>query len=121
MTIERLFFYPPLAFGRLGTSDTPLECFYWGEDDNTPHGTGKTTIEPGQTLRVADDGTVSDYTPDVIRFKDRREDGSISARSARSSSFMRFGPTPRASARRGRSPTPYWPRTTLLPGTSPGR
>jgi len=75
MTIERLFFYPPLAFGRLGTSDTPLECFYWGHDDNTPHGTGKTTIEPGQTLRVADDGTVSDYMPEVIRFKDRREDG----------------------------------------------
>jgi hypothetical protein len=70
MVIEHIWFYPPLAFARLGSSETPLECFYWGEDDNLPRGSGKTTILPGLTLVVAKDGTVSSYIPDEIRFKD---------------------------------------------------
>ncbi|MBV8823952.1 MAG: hypothetical protein JO220_03025 [Hyphomicrobiales bacterium] len=70
MTINCLFFYPPLAFARLGGSDHPLECFYWGEDDNSPRGTGKTTILPGRTLVVGEDGSLSDYLPNEIRFKD---------------------------------------------------
>jgi hypothetical protein len=70
MTIDYLFFYPPLAFGRLGGSSRPLECFYWGEDDNTPRGTGKTTVVPGRTLVVGDDGSLSDYLPNEITFKD---------------------------------------------------
>jgi len=68
--IEQLWFYPPLAFARLGNSETPLECFYWGEDDNRPHGTGKTTVVPGLTLVVDRDGSVSSYMPTEIRFKD---------------------------------------------------
>ncbi len=70
MNIQHLWFYPPLAFARLGGSDTPLECFYWGDDDNLPHGTGKTTILPGLTLVVADDGGLSSYLPTEITFKD---------------------------------------------------
>ena len=70
MKIEHLWFYPPLAFARLGGSDIPLECFYWGVDDNLPHGTGKTTILPGLTLLVGDDGELSSYVPTEITFKD---------------------------------------------------
>jgi hypothetical protein len=70
MAIESIWFYPPLAFARLGGSDTPLECFYWGEDDNLPHGSGKTTIAPGLTLVVAGDGELSSYTPTQIVFKE---------------------------------------------------
>jgi hypothetical protein len=73
MTIERLFFYPPLAFARLGGSDIPLDCFYWGEDDNSACGTGKTTIMPGRTLQVSPNGEVSEKIPNqssVIVFKD---------------------------------------------------
>src|ERR1700722_8702690 len=70
MLIEALWIYPPLAFARLGGSDIPLESFAWGEDDTTPHGTGKTTIAPATTFEVADDSTLSSYLPDNIRFKD---------------------------------------------------
>jgi hypothetical protein len=70
MTIDYLFFYPPLAFGRLGGSNRPLECFYWGEDDNTPRGTGKTTVVPGRTLVVEQDGSLSESLPNQITFKD---------------------------------------------------
>jgi hypothetical protein len=72
MPIDALWIYPPLAFARLGGSDTPLESFAWGEDDTTPHGSGKTTIAPATTLRVADDGTISTYLPENIRFKDEQ-------------------------------------------------
>jgi hypothetical protein len=68
--IRKLWIYPPLAIGRLGNSDTPLEAFFWGPNDDTPAGTGKTTILPAETLTIADDGTVSSFVPETIRFKD---------------------------------------------------
>ncbi len=68
--LRKLLIYPPLAFGRLGNSDTPLDCFYWGPNDDTPRGTGKTTILPGETLEIAADGTVSSYVPETVAFKD---------------------------------------------------
>lgn len=70
MAIEQIWFYPPLAFARLGGSDTPLECFYWGQDDNLPRGTGKTTIAPGLTLQVESNGELKAYIPKEIVFKD---------------------------------------------------
>src|SRR5215510_7187494 len=70
MTIESLLIYPPLAIARLGSSETPLDSFRWGEDQTTAHGTGKTTISPALTFRVADDGRVTSYLPDKIQFKD---------------------------------------------------
>jgi hypothetical protein len=68
--IRRLWLYPPLAFGRLGPSQTPCDSFRWGPNDTRPRGTGKTTIQPVQTLRVALDGTVTASVPGTIRFKD---------------------------------------------------
>ena len=71
--ITKLWIYPPLAIARLGNSDTPLETFFWGPNDDTPAGTGKTTILPAETLTIAADGTVSSFVPETINFKD--EDG----------------------------------------------
>src|SRR5262245_20747279 len=68
--LRKLLIYPPLAFARLGNCRTPLEAFSWGPNDNTPRGTGKTTILPASTMALADDGTLSPKTPVRVRFKD---------------------------------------------------
>jgi hypothetical protein len=68
--IEKLWLYPPLAIARLGTSTTPCDNFTWSADDLRPRGTGKTTIKPAQTLRIAADGTVTASVPTEISFKD---------------------------------------------------
>lgn len=69
--LRKLLLYPPLAFARLGNSRTPLDAFSWGPNDNTPRGTGKTTILPALTLVMARDGTLSPHTPRRVRFKDK--------------------------------------------------
>lgn len=68
--IQRLWLYPPLAFARLGPSKTPCDSFCWGPNDTRPRGTGKTTIQPSETLSVAPDGSVTASVPDTIMFKD---------------------------------------------------
>lgn len=68
--LKKIWLSPPFAIARLGSSDIPLDCFYWGSNDYRPRGTGKTTISPGETLVVADDGTVSSHIPNTIVFKD---------------------------------------------------
>jgi hypothetical protein len=68
--IEKLWLYPPLAIARLGTSATPCDNFNWSADDLRPRGTGKTTIQPAQTLQIAADGTVTASIPAAISFKD---------------------------------------------------
>lgn len=68
--IESIWLYPPLAFARLGPSQTPCDSYAWGPNDVSPRGTGKTTIVPLETLRVSANGTVSATTPKSIAFKD---------------------------------------------------
>jgi hypothetical protein len=68
--IEKLWLYPPLAFARLGPSAVPCDNFHWAENDLRPRGTGKTTLEPTQTLNLAPDGTITATTPTEITFKD---------------------------------------------------
>lgn len=68
--INKLWFYPPMAFARLGASDRPCDNFHWSANDMQPRGTGKTTIEPAQTLHIAKDGTVTSSIPSEISFKD---------------------------------------------------
>jgi hypothetical protein len=64
-----IFFVPPLAIARLGSSDQPLEAFDWVEDTASAGG-ARTTIAPAATLLVSDEGEVSAYLPSEIRFKD---------------------------------------------------
>lgn len=68
--IKKLWLYPPMAFARLGSSDTPCDNFHWGANDMRPRGTGKTTIEPTQTLHILTDGTVTSSISSEITFKD---------------------------------------------------
>jgi hypothetical protein len=68
--IEKLWLYPPLAIARLGTSTAPCDNFNWSADDLRPRGTGKTTIQPAQTLQIAADGNVTASIPAAISFKD---------------------------------------------------
>jgi len=67
--ILELFFLPPLAIGRLGGGDTPLESFRWAADMDA-HDVHRTTIEPAVTLTVGADGTPLPYLPSAIRFRD---------------------------------------------------
>jgi len=68
--IERLLLSPPLAYGRLGPSATPCDSFHWGPNDLHPRGTGKTTVQPAETLSVGPDGVVTASTPETVQFKD---------------------------------------------------
>jgi hypothetical protein len=68
--IEKLWLYPPLAFARLGPSETPCDNYSWGPNDVTARGSGKTTVEPRTTLAFNDDGTLTSYTPPSLTFKD---------------------------------------------------
>ena len=70
--IRRLWFYPPLAFARVGPSDIPCDGFQWGPNDLRPRGTGKTTIQPAETLHVSADGAVTSNQPTEISFKDEK-------------------------------------------------
>ena len=67
--IVDIFLLPPLAIGRVGGGDTPLESFTWAIDP-TLHGGGRTVIEPAVTLEVLDDGSLRTYLPSTIRFRD---------------------------------------------------
>ncbi len=67
--IVDIFFLPPLAIGRVGGGDTPLECFTWAVDP-TLLGGGRTVIEPAITLEVLDNGSLRTYLPSTIRFRD---------------------------------------------------
>lgn len=64
-----IFFNPPMAFARLGGSDTPLESFTWAEDPSI-FGAGRTIITPQISLEVQPDGSVRPYLPSFIRFRD---------------------------------------------------
>jgi hypothetical protein len=67
--ITAVFFLPPLAIGRLGGSDTPLESFIWANDP-TLHGSHSTVLEPAVTFEVQDEGSIRTYIPTSLRFRD---------------------------------------------------
>ena len=68
--ISRLWIYPPLAVGRVGPSKVPCDNFSWVKNNSNDPGSGKTTIQPAETLNVSEDGTITSYLPENIRFKD---------------------------------------------------
>jgi hypothetical protein len=68
-TLLELFFLPPMAIARLGSSRTPVECFHWDEGITPQDPTG-TVVVPATTLKVDEDGGVSAYLPQSIRFKE---------------------------------------------------
>ncbi len=58
--VRSLFFTPPMAIARLGSSETPVEAYQWREDPSL-HGGGVTALEPAVSLRVEGDGSVTPY------------------------------------------------------------
>jgi hypothetical protein len=69
LQLIEIFFCPPMAIGRLGGSNNPLESFTWQEDP-TLRGAAKTIISPEISLEIQADGTVRPYLPSIIHFKD---------------------------------------------------
>ena len=69
MRIRAISFRPPLAFGRLGGANSPMDNYVW-RDDPTIHGAARTIIEPALTLDVLADGSIFPFTPAVLRFRD---------------------------------------------------
>jgi hypothetical protein len=69
-----IFFLPPMAIARLGSSPTPLDSFRWTES-SSPNSQVDTVIEPAVSLKVEADGSVTPYIPHSIVFKD--DDGAV--------------------------------------------
>lgn len=69
LTVLRLL--PPLAFARIGRSSYPLDCFLWGPSDNTPEGTGKTTILPMDSVVVHPNGETETHSSRDVVFRDK--------------------------------------------------
>lgn len=64
-----VFLLPPLAIGRVGGSDQPLDAFDWVRDPS-PHADHRTTIRPAVSLRIAEDGRAVPHLPATVRFRD---------------------------------------------------
>jgi hypothetical protein len=62
--------YPPLAFARVGSSDTPCAAFSWRSAKLSPDQPASTTLEPEETLSLGADGTVTSAVPNEIVLKD---------------------------------------------------
>lgn len=70
MILKKIWLTPPFAIARVGMSETPMDAYSWGKNDLSPRGTGKTTIEPAETLVMSETGEISSKIPENIIFKD---------------------------------------------------
>jgi hypothetical protein len=68
--VDKVFFLPPLAIGRVGGSHNPLDSFVWAKDP-TIHGAHRTVIRPAVSFEVLSDGSLRPYQPAAIQFRDR--------------------------------------------------
>ncbi|SLN67662.1 hypothetical protein ROG8370_03156 [Roseovarius gaetbuli] len=68
--IEDLWICPPLAFARFGQVEEPMVNFHWEQNDYSSRGTAETVIRPTTTFRVCEDGGITAYMPNEIRFRD---------------------------------------------------
>ena len=69
--MKRIYFRPPLAFARVGSSPDPLEAFDWAPNDVAPHGTGKTTLKPIPSLLMSPEGALTEEPArETIEFRD---------------------------------------------------
>jgi len=76
-TIKKIWLTPPMAFARIGSSDTPMDAYYWSENNPNPKGSNKTTIVPAPTLTIDADGNLGECLPKEIRFKEVTDKGEI--------------------------------------------
>jgi hypothetical protein len=68
---KKLWLLPPLAFARIGGSESPCDNFSWGQNDLRHKGSGKTFIVAQRSLHVDRDGHVTEREPSSeLTFKD---------------------------------------------------
>ena len=67
--MNRIWLCPPMAFSRVGSGTVPVAAYHWGPSDNSPRGSGKTTIVACETLDIDEHGVVSSHVPEEIDFK----------------------------------------------------
>ncbi len=72
--IRRIWLQQPIAFARVGGSQTPLSAFRWTQPDLRPRGTGRTTIAPAPTFEVDPTSGTLSLVPDseFTLFKDEK-------------------------------------------------
>lgn len=71
-SLLEIFFLPPMAIGRVGSSPTPADNYQWNER-GLLHDVPATVIEPAISLRVERDGSVTPELPTEIFFRDGDE------------------------------------------------
>jgi hypothetical protein len=69
LRIYAISFQPPMAIGRFGGSDTPLDNYTWKSEPDV-FGAARTVVTPSVTLVVAENGKVYPTIPAAIRFRD---------------------------------------------------
>lgn len=73
--ILKVWLLPPLAFGRLGSSNSPCQAFSWGNPMIRPDGSMKTVLVPEDTITVDDAGNpllIEGRQFNEIRLKDEQ-------------------------------------------------
>jgi hypothetical protein len=69
--LTKLWLLPPLAFARVGGSETPCDNFSWGQNDLRHKGSGKTFLVPRPSLHIDEQGRVTELAaPAALQFKD---------------------------------------------------
>ncbi len=68
-TLLEIFFLPPMAIARVGSSPTPADSYQWNER-GLLHDVPATVIEPAISLKVEPDGSVTPELPAEIVFRD---------------------------------------------------
>ena len=71
--IEELWICPPLAFARFGESEEPMVNFHWAVNDYTSRGTAETVVVPTTSFVISENGDISAFLPEEIRFKDQNK------------------------------------------------
>jgi Ferritin-like len=75
-TLLEIFFLPPMAVARVGSSPTPADSYQWNER-GLLHDVPATVIEPAISLKVLFDGSVTPELPTEIVFRDDDDHGPI--------------------------------------------
>ena len=68
--IHRIWLQPPLAFARVGTSESPLDAFRWTQPDLRPRGSGRTALAPRPSFTVDPGGVLREQNHPVTLFRD---------------------------------------------------
>lgn len=60
MQLKTMWFAPPMAIARVGSSSVPMAAFSWGESDISARGSGRTSLMPRETIVVAREDVVAE-------------------------------------------------------------